>query len=74
MRTVAKASDGASSKWAKATHIDGVPGIAVTRRARIDSRAVAGSKRWTRSTVDPTDRLSPSTTLSPKMWYAGMTP
>ena len=73
-RTVAKASEGASSKWAKATHIDGAPGIVVTRRERIDSSAVAGSKRWTSTTVAPADRLTPITTLSPKMWYGGITP
>ena len=71
---MAKASAGASSKWANATHIAGAPGITVTPRERIDSSAVAGSKRWTSTTVAPTDRLMPSTTLSPKMWYGGITP
>ena len=72
--TPAKESAGASSKWAKATQTAGDPGTTVTPRVRIDSRAVAGSKRWTSTTVAPTERLSPSITLRPKMWYMGITP
>ena len=73
-RTVAKASAGASSKWANALHIDGTPGTAVTLRAWMDSMAVAGSKRCTSSSVPPAASVNPSVTLSPKMWYSGSTP
>ena len=74
-RTAAKASAGASSKWEKATHIDGRAG---------DHRDPAGADRLQRRgriealheqrSVAPTERLRPRTTLSPKMWYAGITP
>ena len=42
--------------------------------ALIDSSAVAGSNRCTSTTVAPLARLMVRTTLSPKMWYNGMTP
>jgi hypothetical protein len=56
-----------------ATHIVGTPGITVILRARIDSMAVAGSKRCTSTTVAPSARAADSTTLRPKMWNSGST-
>ena len=65
-RTVASESLGASSKWAKATHTAGEPGTTVTPRERIDSSAVAGSKRCTRTSVAPTDMVNPKDHVEPE--------
>ena len=52
----------------------GRPGTMVTPRSAIVSSAVAGSKRCTSTTDAPAASVSPSTTLSPKMWNIGSTP
>ena len=73
-RTVENVSGSSSSKWAKAPHSAGAPGMTVILRSRIDWAAVAGSNRWTSTMVAPTQSPSPTTTLSPKMWNSGSTP
>ena len=74
IRTDANESAGSSSKWANAIHIGGAPGTTVMPRDVIDSTAVDGSNRCTSTSVAPTVRPMPSSTLSPKMWNNGSTP